>query len=174
LEASGNRNLSLSSALLLANHLNPLPSNWGFYLTRKWTETEKSMPQSSNIEKVLKNPLILSGLNNEIFSEKGFYLKTVPAMPIFKGKIYLIIDKRSSNVSEALAIYLKNEKLATLVGQKTAGVPALTSIFELDKLYRITIPFAQFYDKTGKSYQGTGVVPDVLVDQDAIGYVLKL
>lgn len=174
LEAEGNRNLSLTSALLFVSHLTSQPTNWGCYLTRRWTETENSIPLPSTYESALKNPLALSGFTNEIFSEKGFYLKTVPSLPIFKGKIYLVINKYCSNVAEALAIYLKNEKLATLVGQKSAGVPALTSIFELDKMYRITIPFAQFYDKNGKSYQGTGVVPDLLVDQDAIGYVLKL
>lgn len=174
LEASGNRNLSLNSALLLINHLTIQPSDWGCYLTRKWTETENSIPKPSNYETILKNPLEFSGSTNKIFNEKGLYLKTIPALPVYQGKVYLLINKWSSNVAEALAIYLKNEKLATLVGQKTAGSPVLTNVFELDEQYRILIPFAQFYDKNGKSYQGIGVEPDLLVEENALGYVVKL
>jgi len=170
----GSRNLSINSALLLANHLTLLPGNWGCYLTRRWTETENTIPQPANWVQLLKNPLEFSGLTNAIFNEKGFYLKTKPALPTYKGKVYFLINKRISNVAEALAIYLKNEKLTTLVGQKSAGAPALTNVYELDKQYRILIPFAQFYDKNGKSYQGTGVEPDLTVEQDAMGYVLKL
>ena len=173
-EAEGNRNLALTSAILFANHLTSQAIHWGCYLTRKWTETEKSVPQPANYEDVLKNPSALSGFTNASFLEKGFYLKTVPAVPIFNGKIYLVVNKSTSNVGEALAIFLKNEKLATLVGQKTAGSPVLTSFYELDKLYRIAIPFAQFYDKNGKSHQGIGVEPDLPVEQDALAYVLKL
>ncbi|MCK9638947.1 MAG: S41 family peptidase [Prolixibacteraceae bacterium] len=174
IEAEGSRNHSIISALLLANHLTPLPANWGCYLTRRWTETENTIPQPANWVQLLKNPLEFSGLTNVSFSEKGFYLKTVTASPTFKGKVYYLINKWSSNAAEALAIYLKIEKLAILVGQKSAGTPALTNIYELDKQYRILIPFAQFYDKNGKSYHGKGVEPDLTVEQDAVGYVLKL
>lgn len=174
IEASGNRNLTINSALLLADHLTPSPTNWGCYLTRRWTETENSIPQPTNWVRLLKNPRELSGLTNTIFREKGLYLKTESASAVFKGKVYFLINKRSSNVAEALAIYLKNEKLATLVGQKSAGAPALTYAYELDKQYRMIIPFAQFYDKNRKSYQGIGVEPDLIAEQDAVGYVLKL
>ena len=174
IEAEGSRNLSINSALLLANHLTPFPANWGCYLTRRWTETENTIPQPANWVQLLKNPLEFSGLTNAIFHEKGFYLKTIPASPTFKGKVYYLINKWSSNAAETLAIYLKNEKLATLVGQKSAGAPALTNVYELDKQYRILIPFAQFYDKNGQNYQGKGVEPDLAVEQDAVGYVLKL
>jgi len=173
-EAEGNRNLSLTSALLFASHLTSQSTNWGCYLTRKWSETQSAVPQPSTYEIELKNPMALSGFTNESFSEKGFYLKTVPSLPIFKGKVFLLINKSTSNVAEALTIFLKNEKLATLVGQKTAGFPVLTNVFDLDKLYRITIPFAQFYDKNGKSYQGIGVLPDLPTELDPMGYVLKL
>ncbi|HWS01715.1 MAG TPA: S41 family peptidase [Prolixibacteraceae bacterium] len=174
LDASGNKNLPLKSALLLASHLTFKPSFWGCYLTRKWTETEKTLPKPINYEKLLKNPLEYSVTGNEIFNEYGFYLKTVAASPVYTGKVYMVINKGSSNVAEALAIFLKNEKTATLAGQKSAGSPTLTNIFELDKKYRITIPFAQFYDKNGKSHQGAGLEPDLIIEQDPLGYLIRL
>ncbi len=174
IEAEGSRNLPVSSALLLANHLTPMSANWGCYLTRQWTETGNIIPKPANWVQLLKNPLEISGLGNAIFHEKGFYLKTFSALPSFKGKIFYLINKSSSGAAEALAIYMKNEKLATLVGQKSAGAPALVNMYELDKAYRIHIPFAQFYDKNGKSYQGTGIEPDLPTDQNAVEFVLKL
>jgi len=174
IEASGNRNLSLKSALFLAGHLTSQPAFLGIYLTRKWKEIENSLPKPFNYENLLKNPLDESGSKSEIFNEKGFYLKTVPSSPIFKGKVYMVINKGSSNVAEALAIFLKKEKLAILAGQKSAGSPLLTNGFELDSKYRITIPFAQFYDKDGKNYQSIGVEPDLLIEKDALGYLIKL
>jgi len=173
-EASGSKNLSLTSALLLVNHLTSHESNWGVFLTRKWSEAGLNIPLPSMYETTLKDPLALPMQPNSDYSEKGFYLKTIPALPLFKGKVYMLVNKGTSNVAEALAIYLKNEKIATIVGQKTAGSPTLTEVLEIDKQYRITIPFAQFYDKNGKSYQGIGVIPDLTTELDPLGYVLKL
>lgn len=166
------RNMALNSAILLANHLTSQPSGWGVFLTRKWLETENAIPNQSTSESLLKNPLELSNIRNSILNEKGFYLRPEPALPIYKGKIYLLIDKGTSNVAEAFAIYLKNEKIATLVGQKTAGSPVLNEIIEIDKQYQISIPFAQFYDKNGKIYQGIGVEPDI-VAEDAFSAVIN-
>lgn len=166
------RNMALNSAILLANHLTSQPSGWGVFLTRKWSETEKAIPNPSNSVSLLKNPLELSNIKNSILIEKGFYLRTEPALPIYKGKIYLLIDKWTSNVAETFAIYLKNEKIATLVGQKTAGSPLLNEIIEIDKQYQISIPFAQFYDKNGKNYQGIGVEPDIIAE-DAFSAVIN-
>jgi hypothetical protein len=173
LDARGARNLSMKTALLLASHLSAKSMNWGIFLTRKWFENESSIPLPSLYEKFLINPLesVKNGKNE--FQEKGFYLKTIPSQPVFKGKIYMLTSKWSSNIAEAFAIYLKNEKIATLVGQKTAGSPVLNHFFEIDDQYRISIPIAQFYDKDGKIYQGTGVEPDVATDEDALTVLLK-
>jgi hypothetical protein len=174
LEASGNRNLPLSTALLLANHLSPRPSNWGIYLTRKWSAKNEKIPRLENYETELINPMAQSISDSKGFNQNGYYLKTEPAQPLFRGNVYVLVNKGTSNVAEALAIYLKNNKSAILVGQKTSGSPNLTELFEIDKLYSITIPTAQFYDIYGKSYQGIGAEPDLFVEKDALGYVLKL
>jgi hypothetical protein len=173
LDARGVRNLPLKTALLLANHLFANSANWGVFLTRKWSESESSIPLPSFYEKMLINPLDPINNRKKEYLEKGFYLKTIPSSPVFKGKIYMLTSKWSSNVAEAFAIFLKNENIAILVGQKSAGSPVLNHIFELEDQYRITIPIALFYDKDGKLYQGTGVEPDVVTDEDALTVLLK-
>jgi hypothetical protein len=171
----GRRNLALTSALLLARHLTDKSTNWGIYLTRKWIDTGSPIPGFSSIEKSLLNPLDLPNVTNKCYIGNGFYLRVLPSQPNFNGKVYLLIDKSTSNVAEALAIFLKNEKIATLVGQKTAGSPLLINMIDLDKQYRISVPVACFYDKDGKSYQGNGLEPDIPTDDsDAIKVILKL
>ena len=101
-------------------------------------------------------------------------MKVQPSQPRFGGKIYGLIDKSTSGVAEAFAIFLKKEKIAVLAGQKSAGSPALINNLDLDKQYRISVPVARFYDKDGKSYQGTGIEPDIFSDEaDIIKNLLK-
>ncbi|HEY5509691.1 MAG TPA: hypothetical protein VIK10_01560 [Prolixibacteraceae bacterium] len=49
----------------------------------------------------------------------------------------------------------------------------LFETINVDSQYRITIPTAQFYDKEGKSWFGTGVEPDLVTNEDALSAVLK-
>jgi hypothetical protein len=39
----------------------------------------------------------------------------------YKGKIYLLVDKSVYSAAESLAVFCKQSKLATLVGEKTKG-----------------------------------------------------
>jgi len=171
----GRRNLPIHTALLLAGHLTDKGTIWGMYLTRKWTDAGNTLLETASIEKSLKNPLDLQGMTNKCYLENGFYLKVIPSQPRFNGKIYLLVDKWTSGVAEALAIFMKNERIAILAGQKTAGSPMLVNTIDLEKQYRISIPVARFYDKDGKSYMGTGIEPDIATGEtDAINVVLKL
>ena len=171
----GRRNLPLEAALLLAGHLTDKGSIWGAFLTRKWTDAGNPiLPLNSAMEKSLKNPFEQPEIINRCYQENGLYLKVSPFQPRFSGKVFLIIDKSTSNVAEAFAIFLKKEKIAVLAGQKSAGAPTLINNLDLDKQYRISIPVARFVDKDGKSYQGTGIEPDIITDeQDVIKVILK-
>jgi len=174
LDARGRKNMKLVSAALLANHLTAKPADWGIYLTRKWLDSNSSIPKPAEYAKTFKNAATLPSNFGNLNQENGCYLKPDPAQTVFHGKIYLLIDQKTSRVAEALAIWLKNDKLATLVGKKSTGQPMLFEPINVDNQYRITIPTAQFYDKTGKSWYGTGVEPDLVIDGDALGYVMKL
>ncbi|MEI7423411.1 MAG: S41 family peptidase [Prolixibacteraceae bacterium] len=171
----GRRNLPLDAALLLAGHLTDKTTNWGTFLTRKFTDAGNPVfPLSSALEKSLKNPLDLPDIINKCYLENGLFLRVQPSHPWFSGKIYGLIDKSTSSVAEAFAIFLKKEKIALLAGQKSAGSPSLINNLDLEKQYRISVPVARFYDKDGKSYQGTGIDPDILSDEpDLLKVIMK-
>jgi C-terminal processing protease CtpA/Prc len=146
---------------------------WGCYVTKLATDANGKLPVYSEFEKSLKNFRSLSD-NNDILKENGVYLKTEPAVPEFKGKVYLLTDHRTSKVAEALAILFKKEKIATLVGEESSGSSMLTQTIELDKQYQITIQVAQFLDREGKNYTNIGTVPDMIVNEgDALNFLLK-
>jgi C-terminal processing protease CtpA/Prc len=112
--------------------------------------------------------------NNEILTGNGVYLKTEPAVPGFKGKVYLLTDHRTSKVAEALAIWFKKEKMATLVGEESSGSSMLTQTIDLDKQYQISVPVAQFLDREGKSYVNIKTAPDMVVNEgDALDFLMK-
>lgn len=50
-------------------------------------------------------------------------------MSVFRGKVYLLIDQRISGVAEAFAMSLKNENIATVVGQKIDGAQMFVNRF---------------------------------------------
>lgn len=172
LDGRGRKNLQLGQAALLAEHLTTKPADWGVYLTRQWLDGNITVPNCTQYIKMVKNAVQITE-NTPIYQENGRYLKPVPAPVVFKGKVYLLIDQRTSKIAEALAIWLKNDKLGTLVGQKSAGLPMVVENITIENQYRISIPTAQFFDKTGKSWLGIGVEPDLPVTGDALGAVLK-
>lgn len=174
IDMRGRKTLQLTSALLLTNHLTDHPVLWGAYVTQKWSESNASLPSPAKYEKLLKNFWHLNDKNKDLYLEPGFFLKTKPAATVFKGHVYLLIDDRTSKVSEALAIGLKNGKIATLVGQKSSGSPMLTELLPIDYFYHMSIQVAQFYDKEGHSYFNNGIAPDLEVtDEDALSFLLK-
>ena len=173
LDGRGRKNLHLVSATLLADHLTAKPADWGIFLTRKWLDANSAIPIPSAYTKNFKNGLTAAENGKTLSLETGYYLKPVPASLVFRGKIYLLMDQKTSRIAEALAIWLKSDKLATLAGQKSAGMPMLFENFTIEGQFRINIPTAQFYDKSGKSWSGTGVDPDLATNEDAMGFVLK-
>ena len=173
LDARGRRNIPLHSALILCDHLTSQRTLWGSYVTKLATDANDQLPLYSELEKSLKNFRSFSD-NNDILNGNGVYLKTEPAIPGFKGIVYILIDHRTSKVAEAFAIWLKKEKMATIVGEESSGSPMLAHTFDLDKQYQITIQVAQFLDRDGKSYVDVKTVPDIVVNEgDALNFLLK-
>ena len=173
LDARGRKNLPLTTATLLANHLTNLPADWGAFLTRKWTDNNLIVPRSAEYAGKIKNASQFTDKNHSIYSEKGCFLKLDPATIVFDGKIFMLIDQKTSRISEALAVWLKNDRLATIAGQKSAGQPMLFEAISVENQYQIILPTAQFYDKSGNSHAGSGVIPDLITEEDALNTILR-
>lgn len=173
IDAKGRRNISLQQAFMLCDHLINHGTTWGSYITKLGTDANGKIQNYAELEKSLKN-LRSPSENNEILNGNGVVLKSEPALPGFKGKVYLLIDHRTSRIAEALAIWLKKEKIATLVGEESSGSPMLNHIIEIDPQYQIAVQVAQFLDNDGKGYLNTKTQPDMVVNEgDALNFLLK-
>lgn len=170
----GNYRQNPFAANELANYLSAKAINAGVYLTRKWFDTNIGLPKVQDYKRML--PDFPDGVYKpgELYKRQGYPLSIVPGKKVFRGKVYILTDSKTSKAFETLAYLLKREKMATLVGQKTAGFSMITESLVINDEYNLLIPIADFYDYEGKSFAKIGVDPDIHVsDGDALKYILK-
>ena len=86
----------------------------------------------------------------------------------FHGHIAVLVNEKTSSAGEMAAQFAKDTKLATLVGQKTAGLVLGADIFDVGYGYTLYLPVFGWYSPSGSYNEGSGVVPDVPVDIDPV------
>ncbi len=145
----------------------------GAYLTRKWSDVNKTIPTGYDYSKSLKSFIDPGYSTGKLIYEQGRFIKVMPVEESFKGKVFLLVDGKTSHTAEMVASVLKNKKLATLVGQKTAGSTFLTENVEINEEFDLVLADAEFYTSDGKNLAGIGVDPDVSKsNDDVMNYVL--
>ena len=93
-----------------------------------------------------------------------------------KAKVYLLTSKNTFSAAEHLSLSLKRTRRATLIGEATGGGAHFGGMAPMGSGYAAFIPVGRTFDPdTGKSWEGTGVAPDVAVPADkALDEALKL
>ena len=84
----------------------------------------------------------------------------------FHGRIVILIDEFSHSAAEMVAAFAKDNQLAVLAGNRTAGEVLGGANFRVGNGYYLRMPIAGWYTWEGKCIEGTGVSPDVAVDVD--------
>src|SRR5260370_42702611 len=84
----------------------------------------------------------------------------------FHGRIVLLIDEFSHSAAEMVAAFAKDNQLAVLAGNRTAGEVLGGANFRVGNGYYLRMPITGWYTWQGKCIEGSGVTPDVLVDVD--------
>jgi carboxyl-terminal processing protease len=83
---------------------------------------------------------------------------------LYKGPIVVLINSNSASASEFFASILQDYNRALLIGSRTLGKATMQTILPLednDDQNFVKVTINKFYRITGKSHQGTGVVPNV-------------
>ena len=84
-----------------------------------------------------------------------------------KAKVYLLTSKNTFSAAEHLSLSLKRTRRATLIGEATGGGAHFGGMAPMGEGYAAFIPVGRTFDPdTGKSWEGTGVAPDVAVPAD--------
>ena len=83
------------------------------------------------------------------------------------AKVYLLTSKKTFSAAEHLSLSLKRTKRATLIGEDTGGGAHFGGMGPMGVGYAAFVPVGRTFDPdTGKSWEGTGVTPDVAVPAD--------
>jgi len=88
-------------------------------------------------------------------------IPSVPAEDVWTAPLVVLIDSGTARTAEVLAAALKNEAGAKLVGEKTYGDSAYTSLFVLDDGSAIVMTTGKFLTSRNADFTGRGIAADV-------------
>jgi C-terminal processing protease CtpA/Prc len=82
----------------------------------------------------------------------------------FHGRIVILINEYTHSAAEMVASFGKQNRLATIVGTRTAGEVLGGANFKLAGGYILRMPVAGWYTWQGECIEGKGVEPDLMVE----------
>ncbi len=166
---------SIEAGLAFVNQLAEEPYYGGVFLTRKYFDNHKQLPDIKNYSSFLNfsssnYDLLLKGIHKN----GGICLKADPVKNRYKGKVFILVSHKTASTSEPVVYGLKHNKRAIIVGEKTAGAMLNSEFFDLGNQYQLMIPTADYYTVDGFRIDQNGVKPDIEVNQsEALEYVLN-
>ena len=78
--------------------------------------------------------------------------------------LVVLIDKGTASAAEIVAGALQDRDRAKVVGQSSYGKGSVQQFFELSDGSALKLTTARYYTPSGRSIQGVGVRPDIVVD----------
>ncbi|MCZ2156463.1 MAG: hypothetical protein LC114_21585 [Bryobacterales bacterium] len=84
----------------------------------------------------------------------------------FHGRIVLLVDEFCHSAAEMVAAFAKENNLAVLVGNRTAGEVLGGANFRVGSGYYLRMPIAGWYTWSGPCIEGSGASPDIMEDVD--------
>ena len=93
---------------------------------------------------------------------KPLAYKAVPQRNQLLAPTHLLINEFSASASEMVSAAVKEQKLATIYGQKSYGKGTMQSMFDLTDGSVLKLTTARFYSPGGQAVDKVGVKPDVV------------
>ena len=123
--------------------------------------TEGRAPDSKMNLTTAPENFIISG------DEKNNFLKDLP-VDIKDTPMVVLINNGSASASEIVAGALQDHKRALIVGTRSFGKGSVQSILPMMNGTAIKLTTARYFTPNGRSIQGKGIVPDIIVE-DGMG-----
>lgn len=98
--------------------------------------------------------------------EKEKHIRPVPATPKFTKKPYILVNRYSASASEMVAISLKDQKVATIVGNQTKGKATIQTLFEFKNGGALKLTTGEFTGPGGTKVHKIGITPDIQTEAD--------
>ncbi|HVB57746.1 MAG TPA: S41 family peptidase [Candidatus Acidoferrales bacterium] len=155
-----------AGGLRLMGYFTPHKLPVGYSLSRKRAEKgyqKEKLPRFGRIpsRKIELWPLVF----RFAFSDKSIVMVTEGLGPQpFHGKIVLLVNQHTASAAETITGFARENKLATIVGTKTAGQVLGGTGFKVGHEFILRIPVMTFHTWNGNSLEGKGVEPDYRVE----------
>ena len=155
-------------SLRLMSYLCPGKSEIGYSLTRQRLRKGYRKEGLTRIGKIpaTKAELLMMALRFKVFQrDRSMVLVTegLGSQP-FHSRIVILINEYTHSAAEMVASFAKQNRLATLVGTKTAGEVLGGANFKLPAGYILRMPVAGWYTWQGECIEGTGVDPHTALE----------
>jgi carboxyl-terminal processing protease len=84
----------------------------------------------------------------------------------FHGKIALVVDRHTASAAEMIVAFARENNLATIIGEKTAGRLLSATSVKVGQGFRLALPTGAYYTWKGWALEGAPIIPDELVEFD--------
>lgn len=81
----------------------------------------------------------------------------------FHGKVILLVDRHTASAAEMIVAFARENNLATIIGEKTAGRLLSATSVKVGRGYRLALPTGAYYTWKGTVLEGTPIEPDELI-----------
>jgi C-terminal processing protease CtpA/Prc len=110
-------------------------------------------------------PELLLTLARFAFRDKSVMLLTqgLGVQP-FHNRVVVLVNEWTNSAAEMAANFAAENRLATIVGEKTRGNVLGAANFRVGGGYWLRLPVFGWFTSTGRSLEGNGVGPDALVE----------
>lgn len=151
----------------LASYMCPGQLPIGHSLTRARLESGYDMEKLPRVPMPQSTPQLLWTLSRFSFRDKSVMLLTQGLGPQpFHNRIVLLVNEWTNSAAEMVAGFAQTHRLATIVGNKTAGNVLGAANFKVGGGYILRLPIFGWYSPRGDCLEGKGVAPDIKVDVD--------
>ena len=84
----------------------------------------------------------------------------------FHGRIAFLVDRHTASAAEMIVAFAQENKLATIVGEKTAGRLLSATSVKVGNGFRLALPTGAYHTWKGSVLEGTPIEPNVFVEFD--------
>jgi C-terminal processing protease CtpA/Prc len=84
----------------------------------------------------------------------------------FHGRVKLLVDRHTASAAEMIVAFARENNLARIVGEKTAGRLLSATSVKVGQGFRLALPTGAYYTWKGAVLEGTPIEPDELVGFD--------
>jgi C-terminal processing protease CtpA/Prc len=82
----------------------------------------------------------------------------------YDGHIVVLVDRHTASAAEMVTVFAKENRLATIVGERTAGRLLSATSVKVGHGFRLALPTGAYYTWQGAALEGSPIEPDVVAD----------